>query len=191
MKTIHTPIDKATLRGLKAGDKVLLSGVVYTARDAAHKKMLEALGNGEKLPFDISGQTLYYVGPSPTKPGAVIGSAGPTTSYRMDSFTPELLKQGLVAMIGKGKRSPEVIDAIRKHGAVYFAAVGGAAALISDGIKEVDIIAYDELGPEAVRKLVVEKFPVVVIIDSEGNDYYKLGRKAFLESERGESDGNK
>jgi fumarate hydratase subunit beta len=185
MRRIQTPIDERTLRSLKAGDKVLLSGLVFTARDAAHKKMIEALDSGEDLPFDVNGQTLYYVGPSPTKPGGVIGSAGPTTSYRMDSFTPELLRQGLHAMIGKGKRSPEVIASIKEHRAVYFAAVGGAAALISDGITEVDIIAYEELGPEAVRRLVVENFPVVVIIDSKGNDYYKIGRQAYLESERG------
>lgn len=183
MKKIQIPDGIDAYRNLKAGDKVLLSGVLYTARDAAHKKMVQTLEEGGALPFDMKGQTLYYVGPSPARPGAVIGSAGPTTSGRMDAFTPKLLNQGLAAMIGKGKRSEAVIDAIQSNGSVYFAAVGGAAALISNAVKSVEIIAYEELGTEAIRKLVVEDLPVVVAVDASGNDYYRIGRQAYLESE--------
>lgn len=183
MKKIQLPLEAEALRELRAGDRVLLSGVLYTARDAAHKKMIQALENEEALPFDMQGQTLYYVGPAPAKPGAVIGSAGPTTSGRMDAFTPKLLSQGLAAMVGKGKRSETVNEEIRKNGAVYFAAVGGAAARIASAINSVEVIAYEELGTEAVRKLTIKDFPVIVAVDSEGNDYYQLGRKAYLDLE--------
>lgn len=170
-----TPLATEQLAPLKAGDRVYLSGIVYTARDAAHQRMAAALKAGEPLPVDLHGQVLYYVGPAPAKPGQAIGSAGPTTSYRMDAHTPALLEQGLKAMIGKGKRSPEVREAMRRHGAVYFAAVGGAAALIARSIKQAETVAYEDLGPEAIRRLVVEDFPVIVINDLEGNDLYETG----------------
>lgn len=168
-----TPITEEKVRSLEAGDKVLLSGTVYTARDAAHKRMVEALDRGEEPPFEIEGNAIYYVGPCPAKPGQVIGSAGPTTSYRMDPFAPRLIKEGLRIMIGKGERNAEVIDTMKIKGAVYLGAIGGAAALISKCIKEAKIIAYDDLGTEAVRKLVVEKLPLICVIDSKGNNLYK------------------
>ena len=176
---ITSPFDSQTIEKLKAGDQVLISGTVYVARDAAHKKMVDALDRGEKLPFDIIGQTIYYMGPSPAKPGEVIGAAGRTTSGRMDAYAPRLIEVGLRAMIGKGLRSPEVKDAIKKHKAVYLAAIGGAGALISKSIKKAEVVAYDELGAEALRKLEVENFPATVINDIYGGDLYEEGKAKF------------
>ena len=172
-KHIQVPFYKDTARTLKAGDMVYLTGTVYTARDAAHKRMDEALNAGEKLPLDLKGNIIYYMGPSPAREGQVIGSAGPTTASRMDKYAPRLLDLGSKAMIGKGKRSSQVIDAIIRNKAVYFAAIGGAGALISKCIKKSEIICYDDLGAEAIRKLEVENFPVIVVIDSEGNNLYE------------------
>ncbi len=184
---VTTPLTAEKAGTLKAGDVVLISGTIYTARDAAHKKMTELLAAGGSLPFDIKDAIIYYVGPTPAKPGHVIGSAGPTTSGRMDVYTPTLLDLGLKGMIGKGARTPQVIDSIKKNGAVYFAAIGGAAAVIANCIKSVEIIAYEELGAEAVRRLVVEDMPVIVAIDSQGNNYYEIGQQAYLnESEKNE-----
>lgn len=176
---LTTPLSDEVVEKLRIGQKVLLSGVLYTGRDAAHKKMIELLDNGQPLPVDLKGQIIYYVGPSPTKPDRVIGSAGPTTSVRMDAYTPRLLALGLKAMIGKGKRAPEVIKAMRQYKAVYFAAVGGAAALISKCIKEAEVVAYPELGPEAIHRLVVDNFPAIVINDTLGGDLYKEGTKIY------------
>lgn len=175
-KYIRTPITKEEAVQLKAGDYVYITGTLYTARDAAHKRMEEALQKGKELPFDLQEQMIYYMGPSPAREGRPIGSAGPTTASRMDKYTPELLDLGLGAMIGKGKRSPEVIDAIIRNNAVYFAAVGGAGALLSKCITSSEVIAYEDLGTEAIRKLTVEKFPAIVVIDTEGNNLYE--RKA-------------
>jgi fumarate hydratase subunit beta len=171
-KVLTTPLTDEVVTGLRTGDKVLISGVVYTARDEAHKRIVAALKSGEKLPFDLRGQIIYYAGPAPEKPGAIIGSCGPTTSYRMDSYAPDLIKRGLKGMIGKGTRSGEVRDAIMKHKAVYFAAVGGIGALLAKTIKESKVIAYDKLGTEAVRRLVVENFPAIVALDTCGKDIY-------------------
>lgn len=171
-KRITTPLTNEIVKNLKAGDKVLISGTVYTARDAAHKKMVEQIKNGIDLPFDLEGSIIYYVGPSPEKPGQVIGSAGPTTSYRMDAYTPTLLDLGLKGMIGKGERNESVIESMVKNCCVYFAAVGGAAALISSCIKECKVIAFDELGTESIKKLRVENFPAIVVTDCEGNNLY-------------------
>jgi len=176
---ITTPLTEEQARKLKAGDSVLISGTIYSARDAAHKTMVEALERGEKLPVDWQNQIVYYLGPTPAKPGNPIGSAGPTTSGRMDAYTPKMLEQGIKGMIGKGSRKPEVIEAMKKHGVVYFAAVGGAAALISKCIKKYEVLAYPELGPEAVAALEVEDFPAIVVIDSEGNSYYEEGQKPY------------
>lgn len=176
---VSSPIDEQVLISLKAGDRVLISGTIYTARDAAHKRMAEAIQKGEDLPFNIKGQTIYYVGPTPAKPGQIIGSAGPTTSGRMDKYTPSLLDRGLKGMIGKGYRSQEVIDSMKKNKAVYFAAIGGSGALIARSIKSMEVIAYEDLGPEAIYKLTVENFPAVVIIDSEGTDWYQAGKEQF------------
>lgn len=172
-KVIKVPMSKETARSLKAGDYVYLDGILYTARDAAHKRMHETLQNGQKLPFDIEGNIIYYMGPSPAREGRIIGSAGPTTASRMDKYTPELLDLGMGAMVGKGKRTKEVVEAMVRNGAVYFAAVGGAGALLSKCIVESEVIAYDDLGTEAIRRLRVEKFPVVVVIDSEGTNLYE------------------
>ena len=169
---LTSPIVRSTLSELKAGDMVSISGTIYTARDAAHKRMDEALSAGEKLPFDIRDSVIYYMGPSPAREGQVIGSAGPTTASRMDKYTPRLLDLGLGAMIGKGKRSPEVHEAMIRNGAVYFAAIGGAGALLSKCIKASKVIAYEDLGTEAIRKLTVKDFPCIVVIDSKGNDLY-------------------
>lgn len=169
---IKAPLDKDVVNSLKAGDRVLISGEIYTARDAAHKKMTEALEKGESLPFEIKNQIIYYVGPTPTMPNKIIGSCGPTTSGRMDKYTPKLLELGLLGMIGKGFRSSEVIEAIIKYGAVYFAAIGGAGALISKSVVSVSEIAYSELGTESVKKLVVVDFPAIVAIDKNGNSLY-------------------
>lgn len=170
---IHLPFTKAVIKTLKAGDNISVSGVMFTARDAAHKRMEEALAAGKPLPFDLSGQTIYYAGPCPAKPGRVIGSCGPTTSCRMDKFAPALLDLGLLAMIGKGDRSGEVADAIKRNGAVYLAAIGGAGALYANAIKQVDVIAYEDLGPESVKRLVVENMPLTVVIDCFGNNLYR------------------
>jgi fumarate hydratase subunit beta len=176
---IETPLTQEKLAQLKAGDSVLISGTIYTGRDAAHKKMVEALARGEELPFDVREQIIYFVGPTPAKPGQVIGSAGPTTSGRMDAYSPKLIELGLTGMIGKGIRSSEVIDSMKKHGAVYFGAIGGAGAVLAKRILASEVIAYPELGPEAVRKLEVKDFPVIVIIDKDGNNLYELGQKKY------------
>lgn len=173
---ITTPISDDVLKNLKSGDNITISGIIYTARDAAHKRMCEALECGGELPFDISGQIIYYVGPCPSKPGEVIGSCGPTTSYRMDAYAPRLIKLGLKGMIGKGLRSDEVKKACKDFGCVYFGAIGGAGALLSQHVKKSEVIAYDVLGTEAVRKLTVENFPVTVIMDIYGNDLYQTGK---------------
>lgn len=178
---IQAPVRKEDARSLKAGDYVYLSGTIYTARDAAHKRMKEALDQGQKLPFDLKGSVIYYMGPSPAREGRPIGSAGPTTASRMDKYTPELLDLGLGAMIGKGKRSPAVIDAMVRNGAVYFAAVGGAGALLSKCILSSEIVAYEDLGAEAIRKLEVKNFPVIVVIDSQGNNWYETASKEYAE----------
>lgn len=179
-KELHAPMDKATLKELKAGDIVKISGVVYTARDAAHKRLINMISNGEELPFNIENQIIYYVGPCPAKPGKVIGSAGPTTSGRMDAYTPKLLELGLGGMIGKGLRSEEVVDAMKKEGAVYFGAIGGIAALIAKSIINQEIVAFEDLGAEAIRKLTVKDFPAVVIIDSQGNNLYEEGKSKYV-----------
>lgn len=177
---IQAPLTKEYLKGLSAGDTVKISGVIYTARDAAHKKMMALIENGESLPFDIKEQIIYYVGPCPAKPHQVIGSAGPTTSGRMDSYAPKLIEMGLSGMVGKGLRSNEVIAAMIKYGAVYFGAIGGAGALIAKTIISEEIIAFPELGPEAIRKLTVLDLPATVIIDSRGNNLYDIGRKKYF-----------
>jgi fumarate hydratase subunit beta len=176
---LTTPLSDEDVEKLKAGDIVYLSGVMYTARDAAHKRLVDLILNGEELPFDLQGAVIYYVGPTPPKPGEPIGSAGPTTSYRMDPYAPILIEHGLKGMIGKGKRNEAVREACKKHKAVYFGATGGAAALIAKAIKKAEIIAYPELGPEAVRRIEVEDFPVVVVNDVYGNDLYEEGRKLW------------
>lgn len=164
---------------LRAGDTVSLTGTVYTARDAAHKKIVAAMDAGEALPFDLDGAAIYYAGPTPAKPGRVIGSCGPTTSGRMDAYSPAMMEQGLKGMIGKGPRSKEVVDAMVKNNVVYFAAIGGAAALIADSVKECEVVAFDDLGPEAVRRLRVENYPCIVAIDSEGNNLYEQGVEQY------------
>ena len=176
---ITTPLTDEIISNLKSGDQVLISGTIYTARDAAHKKLVDSINSGENLPFDIKNTIIYYVGPSPKKPGDVIGSAGPTTSYRMDAYTPTLLDLGLKGMIGKGSRNKNVVESIKKNHAVYFAAIGGAGALISSTIKSSEVIAYEELGPEAVHKLTVENFPAIVVLDSNGNDLYIIEREKY------------
>jgi fumarate hydratase subunit beta len=178
-RKVTLPLTDDALKSLKAGDNVLLTGVMYVARDAAHKRMIEALDKGEPLPFDIKGQMIYYMGPSPASPGRVIGSAGPTTSGRMDVYAPRLIEEGLRGMIGKGMRSPAVKDAMRKHGAVYLAAIGGAGALISRSIKKSEVIAYEELDAEALRRLEVENFPATVINDIYGGDLYQEGKAKY------------
>ena len=178
---INTPLTREDARKLKAGDSCLISGVIYTARDAAHKRLCELVAQGKELPLDIKDATIYYVGPAPAAPGQVIGSAGPTTAYRMDAYSPTLIEQGETGMIGKGKRSPEVIEAMKKHGAVYFGAIGGCGALLAHCIKKAEVIAYEDLGAEAIRRLEVEDLPVIVIIDSEGNNLYETGQKAYLD----------
>ncbi|MCI7248084.1 MAG: Fe-S-containing hydro-lyase [Clostridiales bacterium] len=179
---ISEPFTQDAFKDLRAGDSVLLTGTVYTARDAAHKRIVEMLDRGEETPFEISNSIIYYVGPTPAKPGRPIGSAGPTTSYRMDAYAPRLLDLGQLAMIGKGQRSDEVMDAVVRNGAVYFAAIGGAAALMAGCVKSAEVIAFDDLGAEAVRKLYVEDLPVTVVLDSAGGNLYKEGQQAYLES---------
>ena len=178
-REIHAPIDKDTAKQLKAGDMVYISGTIFTARDAAHKRMAETLASGGKLPIELEGNTIYYMGPSPAREGRPIGSAGPTTSSRMDKYAPKLLDLGLGGMIGKGKRSQAVVDAIKRNGSVYLAAVGGAGALLSKSITESEVVAYDDLGTEAIRKLKVERFPAIVVIDSEGNNLYETAVREF------------
>ncbi len=176
---ITTPLTDEVIEKLRAGDKVTITGTIYVGRDAAHKRFMEALDKGEPLPFDPKGQIIYYMGPSPAKPGKPIGSAGPTTAYRMDPYTPRMLEQGLKGMIGKGNRGPEVREALKKHKAVYFAAIGGAAALIANSIKKAEVIAYEELGAEALRRLEVEDFPVIVVNDIYGGDAYEEGKAKY------------
>lgn len=179
-KKITLPLTKELAEALHAGDSVLVTGTIYTSRDAGHKRMCEALARGESLPFDPADATIYYVGPTPAKPGQVIGSAGPTTSGRMDAYAPTMMSVGARGMIGKGARLPEVIDAMKKYSGVYFGAIGGAGALLAKCIKKAELIAYEDLGAEALRKLYVEDMPLVVIIDSKGNNLYESGRAAYL-----------
>jgi fumarate hydratase subunit beta len=173
-KNIKAPLIEDEIKDLKAGDYVYITGIIYTARDAAHKRMYEALENGKEIPIELKNNVIYYMGPSPAREGRVIGSAGPTTASRMDKYTPSMLELGLKGMIGKGKRSEEVKNSIVKNHAVYFAAVGGAGALLSKSIKSSEVIAYDDLGTEAIRKLEVKNFPAIVVIDSEGNNLYEM-----------------
>ena len=179
---ITAPLSREKARQLRAGDSCTITGTIYTARDAAHKRLCELVAQGKELPMDIKDAIIYFVGPTPAKPGQAIGSAGPTTSYRMDAYSPTLIALGQTGMIGKGKRGNEVIDAMKTHGAVYFGATGGCGALLSKCIKKAEIVAYEDLGAEAIRRLEVEDFPVVVIIDSEGNNLYETGRKAYLDT---------
>lgn len=181
-RTIIAPISKEEAKELKSGDYVYITGTIYTARDAAHKRMQEALDAGKELPIDIKNNIIYYMGPSPAREGRPIGSAGPTTASRMDKYTPRLLDMGMGAMIGKGKRSQDVIDGIIRNGSVYFAAVGGAGALLSKCISKSEVVAYDDLGTEAIRRLEVEKFPVIVVIDSEGNNLYETALLEYKNS---------
>ncbi len=178
-KKITSPFNDKTIADLKAGDQVLISGVMYVGRDAAHKRLVEALNKGDKMPFDVKGQVIYYMGPSPTKPGNIIGSAGPTTSGRMDAYTPRMLEAGLKGMVGKGLRTKDVKDAIKKYKAVYLASVGGAAALIAKRIVKSEIIAYEELGPEALLRIEVKDFPAIVINDMYGGDLYEEGKAKY------------
>ncbi len=176
---IESPLDEETVKSLKAGDQVFITGVIYTARDAAHKRLIEALDKGERLPLDLTNQIVYYMGPSPARPGQAIGSAGPTTSGRMDSYAPRLMAAGLKGMIGKGNRSQAVKDAMKEYKAVYFAAIGGAGALISKSIKKAEVIAYEDIGAEAIRRLEVESFPATVINDIYGGDLYEQGKAKY------------
>ena len=177
---ITAPMSQEVARSLKAGDSCLISGVIYTARDAAHKRLCELVAQGKELPFDVKDSIIYFVGPTPAKPGQAIGSAGPTTSYRMDAYSPIMIACGQTGMIGKGKRGPEVVAAMKEHGAVYFGAIGGCGALLSKCIKKAEVVAYEDLGAEAIRRLEVEDFPAIVIIDSEGNNLYETGRANYL-----------
>ncbi len=184
IKRITTPLDPEVARSLRCGDMVSSSGTIFTGRDAAHARMTAALDAGEELPVDLQGQVIYYAGPTPAKPGHVIGSCGPTTSGRMDAFTPQMIEQaGLAGMVGKGPRSQDVIDAMVQHGVVYFAAVGGAAALIASSVKECEVVAYDDLGPEAIRRLVVEDYPCIVAIDAHGGNLYEDGPARYRVSQ--------
>ncbi len=176
---LKTPLTDEDVENLKIGDRVLISGIIFTGRDAAHRRLFELLKAGKDLPFDIRGQIIYYVGPAPAKPGQVFGSAGPTTSYRMDAYSPALIEVGLKGMIGKGMRSEAVKEAMRKHQAVYFAATGGAGALLSKRVKKAVVIAYEDLGPEAIRRLEVEDLPAIVVNDVKGNDLYYEGEKRY------------
>ena len=182
MKKITAPFSKETALSLKAGDRVLLSGYIYTSRDAGHKRMCEAIKNGKKLPIDLTDSIIYYVGPTPAKEGEVIGSAGPTTSGRMDAYAPMLMENGLRGMIGKGERNADVVKAMQRYGCVYFGAIGGAGALLSQCIKENTSIAYEDLGAEALCKLYVEDMPLTVVIDANGDNLYKTGRENYLKN---------
>ena len=179
---ITAPLTHEVARTLKAGDSCLISGTIFTARDAAHKRLCELIEAGKELPIDLNESVIYFVGPTPAKPGQAIGSAGPTTSYRMDAYSPHLIAKGQTGMIGKGKRGPEVIAAMKEHGAVYFGAIGGCGALLSKCIKSAEIVAYEDLGAEAIRRLEVEDFPAIVVIDSDGNNLYESGREIYLKS---------
>lgn len=181
---ITAPLQQDTVKSLRAGDYVYITGTIYTARDAAHKRMSETLDEGGKLPFDLEGNVIYYMGPSPAREGRPIGSAGPTTASRMDKYTPRLLDMGLKGMIGKGKRSEDVRQAVIRNGAVYFAAVGGAGALLSRSIESSEVIAYDDLGTEAIRRLQVKDFPVIVVIDSVGNNLYETAIREYCSEEK-------
>lgn len=181
-KKIVTPLTRELVKTLKAGDSCTITGTIYTARDAAHKRLCELVEQGKELPMEIKDAIIYFVGPTPAKPGQAIGSAGPTTSYRMDAYSPTLISIGQTGMIGKGKRNDEVVNAMKEHGAVYFGAIGGCGALLSKCIKKAEIVAYEDLGAEAIRRLEVEDFPVVVIIDAEGNNLYESGRKEYLDT---------
>ncbi len=183
-KKINLPLTEELAKTLKAGDEVLLTGTIYTSRDAGHKRMCEALEKGEELPFDPTDATIYYVGPTPAKPGQVIGSAGPTTSGRMDAYAPTMMSVGARGMIGKGARLPEVIDAMKKYSGVYFGAIGGAGALLAKSIKQAELVAFEDLGAEALRRLYVEDMPLVVIIDAEGNNLYEQGRESYLKNKK-------
>lgn len=183
-KRITTPLTLEQVKDLKCGDSVLISGVIYTARDAAHKRLVELAAEGKDMPFDVRDSVIYFVGPAPAKGDQVIGSAGPTTSYRMDPYSPTMIRLGQRGMIGKGKRSPEVVAAMKEYGAVYFGAIGGAGALLSRCIKKAEVIAYEDLGAEALRRLEVEDLPAFVIIDCEGNNLYETGRQEYLKSVR-------
>jgi fumarate hydratase subunit beta len=176
---LTTPLSSDDVSGLRAGDRVIISGILYTARDAAHRRLVDLLDQGKALPIPLEGQVIYYVGPSPAPPGKVIGAAGPTTSYRMDAYAPRLMELGLKGMIGKGKRSQEVKEAMMQYKAVYMAAIGGAGALMAQAIKEVEIVAYEDLGPEAIRRIRVENLPVIVVNDTIGNDLYVEGQKLY------------
>ena len=176
---LKTPLTDDVVRKLRIGDKVLLSGVIYGARDAAHKRLVEAMDKGEKLPMSLEGAVIYYVGPSPPRPGKVIGAAGPTTAYRMDAYAPRLIEVGMRGMIAKGKRNDAVKDGMKKHGVAYFGATGGAGALINQCIKAAEVLAYEDLGPEALRRMEVEDFPLIVVGDAEGGDLYIEGRKRW------------
>lgn len=180
--SIKAPLTREEARKLKAGDSCLLSGVIYTARDAAHKRLCELVWAGKELPIDMKDTVIYFVGPTPAKPGQAIGSAGPTTSYRMDAYSPTLIAEGQTGMIGKGKRGEEVIAAMKEHGAVYFGAIGGCGALLSNCIVKAEVVAYDDLGAEAIRRLEVKDFPVTVVIDSQGNNLYESGKRDYLSS---------
>ncbi len=180
IKSVKTPLDSATIKSLKAGDLVSISGVLYTARDAAHKRLVELVKNGEPLPLELEGQIIYYAGPTPSKPGRPIGSAGPTTSYRMDPYAPILIEKGLKGMIGKGERSEPVVEAMKKHGAVYFAATGGAGVLIARSVRSAEVVAYPDLGPEAIRRLEVVDLPAIVAQDCQGGNLYKEGRRHYF-----------
>ena len=181
-KSFRTEELRARVSELRAGDSLRLSGTVYTARDAAHKRLCELVDAGKQIPLDVTDNIIYFVGPTPAKPGQVIGSAGPTTSYRMDAYSPTLIREGLTGMIGKGKRGPEVVAAMKEYGAVYFGAIGGCGALLGKCIKKAEVIAYDDLGAEAIRRLEVEDFPAIIIIDSQGNNLYEMGRQNYLAS---------
>lgn len=178
--SIKAPISRDSARALRAGDSCLISGVIYAARDAAHKRLCELLERGEPLPIELKDTVIYFVGPTPEKPDQIIGSAGPTTSYRMDAYSPLLIKNGLTGMIGKGKRSSEVIKTMKQHGAVYFGAIGGCGALLGRCVKKSEVVAYEDLGAEAIRRLEVDDFPAIVVIDSEGNNLYESGRADYL-----------
>ena len=184
--SISAPMSREQARALKAGDSCLFSGVIYTARDAAHKCLCQLVEQGKELPIDLRDCVIYFVGPTPAKPGQVIGSAGPTTSYRMDAYSPTLIALGQTGMIGKGKRGPEVIAAMKEHGAVYFGAIGGCGALLGKCVKKCDVVAYEDLGAEAIHRLEVEDFPVVVIIDAQGNNLYETGPAAYLAAHKKE-----
>lgn len=180
--SVTAPLSREQAKTLRAGDNCLISGVIYTARDAAHKRLCELIREGKPLPIDLQDSVIYFVGPTPAKPGQVIGSAGPTTSYRMDAYSPELMALGMTGMIGKGKRSGEVVESMKAYGAVYFGAIGGCGALLSQCIRSCQLVAYPDLGAEAIYRLEVENFPAVVVIDALGNNLYEIGRNRYLQS---------